>query len=306
MSGSFRVSRPGSQRWVAAAEQPLGVALAPFTDEPTLALAEGRVFVDGMRVSDPGFGLRPGQEVAVFLARASRASVEVVGERQGVIAVGKPAGIATEPDHRGLRGCLLDLVARQLHTKPQRLHALSRLDVGVSGVVLVATSRVGTQWVARLRELGRVRRRYVGLAGGRLVPSSGQWSVPVGAARGQRGAQTYYRVAAETESVNMGPVSLVGLEPVTGRKHQLRIHLAAAGAPLLGDRQHGGGARLVAPDARVVGLPRIALHCVRVEIEAEDGPWICEVSVPDPLGDWWALLGGEPTAWELARTGSCR
>ena len=303
MSGSLRVPRLGSQRWVVSEAQPLRDALSPFVDESMLALAEGRVFVDKVRVTNPEFRLRAGQQVEVFLAGASRASVDIVGERGGVIAVCKPAGIATEPDHRGSRGCLLDLVGDRLRLDSRRLHALSRLDLGVSGVVLVATSRAGSQWVTRLRDLGKVRRRYVGLAGGRLVPSLGHWSAPVTAGRGAPPAETHYRVVANAEPAHGDPVSLVALEPSTGRKHQLRIHLARAGAPLLGDRQSGGVPRLVAADARVVRLPRIALHCARVELDAEDGPWRCEAPVPTSLGDWWTLLGGDPDAWGRARRG---
>ncbi len=89
--------------------------------------------------------------------------------------------------------------------------------------------------------------------------------------------------------------------PATGRTHQIRVHAAHAGAPLLGDRAYGGRTRLTFATGRVLELRRIALHAARVVVPDERGePVVARAPVPPELVDVWEALGGDPGAWEVA------
>lgn len=274
-------------------------ALRSFSAVDVPAITDGRVFVNGRRVRGDGLRLEPGDVLEVTAPRAGRPEpVRIISERDGIVAVDKPAGISTEPDRRGRRGCLLDMAAPMIGVSRCRLRAASRLDLGVSGVVLLTVTREARQQVARWREAGRLRRRYVALVGGRPVAQEGQWDSSV-AGRPQHPACTRYAFVAEAHARHGGAVSMMALEPITGRFHQLRVHCAGAGIPILGDLAHGGCRRLVGQDGAVVGLTRVALHAAWCEI-SEAPPLRWEASIPPKLAEWWKRLGGREQAWSSA------
>src|SRR6185503_6812431 len=137
--------------------------LARFGSDAAGALEQGRVFVDGRRTIDPKFRLQSGQIVSLAAPRRGQAAdqVRILDERDGLLAAYKPAGISSEPDRRGTESlCSRAAALRGL----SEVHALSRLDYGVSGVVLLATSAAGRRHATLAREQGRIARRYVGIA----------------------------------------------------------------------------------------------------------------------------------------------
>src|SRR5262249_7674470 len=90
------------------------------------------------------------------------------------------------------------------------------------------------------------------------------------------------------------------LRPETGRTHQLRVHAARAGSPLLGDKHYGGEQRRVLPDGRVLRAARVMLHSSRVRLSlAGAEPLTIDAPLPDDLGELWGKLGGEPAALQL-------
>jgi 23S rRNA-/tRNA-specific pseudouridylate synthase len=87
---------------------------------------------------------------------------------------------------------------------------------------------------------------------------------------------------------------------VTGRTHQIRVHAANGGAPLIGDRAYGGPSRVTLATGRVIEPRRIALHCARVVVPDERGaPLVAAAPIPGELRDLWSALGGEASAWEV-------
>jgi len=241
-----------------------------------------------------------------------------LGEYRGLLFVDKPAGLQTEPDAR-TKDTLLSRLAAQLREPAARLHALSRLDTGVSGVVTVGLSADANRLVQGWREEGRFRRRYLGLASSPRGVSDlplgegrvGSWSGSIGRASGSlrsiggrnpEAAHTdYARIAsASLPRATPSALHLLALAPLTGRTHQLRVHCTAHGLPLLGDRAYGGASRFISDSGAVSALDRVALHAAWVELPLS-APFRIESPTPAFFLDIWRAFAGDSAAFEEAR-----
>ncbi len=287
-----------ARRWVLlGTEASLRAALDHHAPSDPGALAAGRVFVDGRRVRDGGIPVAAGCVLEIVEARAvARVVHRVLSNWDGVLVVEKPAGVPTEPDRSGTGDSVVEAIARQLGLAVAELHAASRLDLGVSGVVLLAATNDARRRLEDWRRRGCIRRRYVALARGVASKRDGTWDAPVG--RDARPATTHYRAVAEVRRVES--LSLLALQPKTGRFHQLRVHCAQAQLPLLGDPGNGGPRRIVGPDGAVVALSRIGLHALWVELVTANGTQRVSAPVPDELRMWWNRMGGDSEAWNRA------
>lgn len=303
-------------RWtVRAGDGPRVADVLARMGDPTAA-AEGRAQHDGRRAAGAEL-VAPGDVIEVFAGRsAANEPVRILEHRQGLIVAYKPAGLPTTADRRGASSLVSEL-ARELGEEP---HPASRLDVGVSGAVLCAVGPSARRHVAAAKEAGRVRRVYVGLAGG-AVAGAGLWDAPIGHRRGPGGrnvptaggegcepAATRFAQIASGRPARPGGArtTLLRLEPVTGRMHQLRVHAAHAGAPILGDRERDGARTLVAASGAVTTIDRVALHALLVELEDERGePFATLAPLPAALRALWSALDGAASAWDevLGRSG---
>jgi len=308
------VSRP-VLRWLArTSERPLREVAAELGAPVMAALDEGRLFVDGKRVLDPRALVAAGATVEMHAARQQGDAVGVLARHDGLVFAYKPPGIATEPDHAGIDASLVAQVAALLEVPRTELHALSRLDVGVSGVVTLACDALARTRALDLRARGAWARRYLAIALRAPEVRDGTWDgdVRLPRARGSSGparnAETRFLTVASAgrvvvpgrrETVEVEP-ALLALSPVTGRTHQLRIHASAAGAPLLGDASHGGPARVVLPSGRVRSVERVALHCAWVRFDLEDRELRVDAPVAPDLEDLWQDLGGSAADWQRA------
>lgn len=195
-------------------------------------------------------------------------SFAVLYEDEDVLGVAKPAGLPTIPGGSFLENTLLARVRRR-YPKASPLHRLGR---GTSGIVLFALNREARRALTRAWE-DSVERRYRGIVSGLfpegemvlehpigLVPHSLLGSVHAASAAGKR-ARSRVRLLEHRRDR-----SLVEIEIETGRTHQIRIHLAAAGHPLLGDSLYPPGG-VPAPDRAVLpGETGYALHAYRVRL----------------------------------------
>jgi 23S rRNA pseudouridine1911/1915/1917 synthase len=241
---------------------------------------------------------------------AATGDLVVLGEYRGLLFVDKPAGLQTEPDARH-EDTLVSRIAAQLALPLAQVHALSRLDTGVSGVVTLGLSTEARRLVIEWRERGLFRRRYVALASGTALPVAGSWTDGIGRGSGNlRGvggrkpepAHTDYSLIAASPLLDRASprqVQLLALSPRTGRTHQLRVHSAAHGAPLLGDRAYGGLSRLTVASGSVRALDRIALHAAWVELPLSE-PLRFQADVPRELAAIWSDFGGDLAAFATA------
>lgn len=217
----------------------------------------GQVLVDG-RVPAAVTRLRAGQRLVWHRPPWHEPPVPlgfaVLARDDDVLAVAKPAGLPTAPAGGFLAHTLLRCV-RDRYPEATPMHRLGR---GTSGIVLLARTDRARRELARAWRAGRVERVYRALITGH--PSTTDFTVetpigpvphPVlgtvhGASAGGRAACTRVRVLDA-----VGTATLVEVEIATGRPHQIRIHLAAAGHPLVGDPLYGDG-----------GLPRPGINAL--------------------------------------------
>lgn len=274
------------------------------------AVGEGRVFVGRIRADDAAAVVEVGKVLTIAARRgAPPPTVRILADEDGIVAVDKPSGCPTIPDHQGSAHSLLVALATTLGCGPADLHPTSRLDRDVSGVVVFARTRVAAERMVQARKEGTYRRRYVTISGRTPEPAKGAWDASVGRAKDPRKRVVDGRDAVHARSLyevvaGAGPRALLALEPETGRTHQLRVHAAHAGAPLLGDADYGGDTRIVLESGRVLAMRRIALHAGRVVVPRSSGEAI-EVSadVPAELREIWTALGGLDEAWKTALFG---
>lgn len=198
-----------------------------------------------------------------------------------MIAVNKPAGINTQRTPYQLKGTLEFWVSEFFRQQgsAEQARVIHRLDRGTSGAMLFPKHKRAAAWLSARFHDNLVEKRYWALVAGR--PEADSWNVDgpigkVGSARygvmeGGRPALTEFRVLAACDTY-----SLVEACPMTGRTHQIRVHLEASGLSIVGDATYGG-----------VPAPRMMLHCAKMAFKDEQGRGIC---VTAPLDKEFAGL----------------
>ena len=191
-------------------------------------------------------------------------SLDVLYEDDTLIAINKPPGLVVHPSYKQLSGTLLNTVLWHVRERNDtRPGILTRLDKDTSGVVVIAFAAGAHAAMQRDAAAGRIRKEYLAIVHGSPRPAAGVIREPLGrdpsdrrrvvVAPGGAPSETRYEVVRSLA----GELSLVRCELVTGRTHQIRVHLSARGWPIAGDRLYGG---------RTDVIPRQALHAWRVAL----------------------------------------
>ncbi|KMJ58165.1 pseudouridine synthase [Bacillus sp. LL01] len=261
----------------------------------------GALHVNGSAVT-VRYVLNEGDLVEVFFPKeepsenllAEEMPLDIFYEDEYVLVVNKPAGIASIPSREHRSGTLANGILGYYQSKGihATIHIVTRLDRDTSGLMLIAKHRHAHHLFSlQQRDFG-VKRRYEALVHGELIGeegcSSGMVDAPIGRkdtsiierevrADGQR-AVTHYEVLLAGEGW-----SHVSLRLETGRTHQIRVHMAHLGHPLLGDSLYGG--------SELAGMVRQALHSCQLSffhpVNKRDMMFRCEL--PE---DMRSVLGG--------------
>lgn len=215
--------------------------------------------------------------------------LSVLFEDESVVVLDKPAGVVVHPTYKHSSGTLLNAVLwRYRDREGLQPGILTRLDKDTSGIVVVALTPTLHATMQRDMGAGRVTKEYLAVVHGVPDPPAGRISLPLGRSSEDRrvvvvredgaACETLYEVVGfglrasglglrapgsglgaldsierQTDSDIM--TAVVRCELITGRTHQIRVHLAARGWPIIGDRVYGEGSVLI---------PRQALHAWRV------------------------------------------
>lgn len=285
------VSRSKVQAWIAEGR----VAIMPPQSDtkPSLALKAGW-FVTLVRPEEAPPGL-VGEPIPIH----------VLHEDEDLIIVHKPAGLTVHPGAGRRTGTLVHGLIHRYPGRvwpgsPERPGIVHRLDRQTSGLLAVAASARG--YASLLRQIAQrtARRGYIAIVWGAPSAETGTIEAPIGrdpadrrrmavARRGGRPARSHYRLLR-----SYGDVSLLEVRLDTGRTHQIRVHMAHVGFPVLGDPIYAGGREFVkrlAPQDRAVWLARLrrlnrqALHAYHLTLEhpRDASRWTFESPLPDDM-----------------------
>ena len=195
--------------------------------------------------------LEPGDEVSVIISEgapdfpAEDGPISILYEDECLIALDKPQGIIVHPTFSRQTGTLANLLLGYYRRTGQAsaIHVLTRLDRDTMGVVIFAKNAWAHWLLMEELDAGRIEKSYEALTVGGPDADSGLIDLPIAkrpnpsllrfVSPDGKPAQTRYRV------LERGPICRLELQPLTGRTHQLRVHCAHEGFPILGDPQYG-------------------------------------------------------------------
>jgi 23S rRNA pseudouridine1911/1915/1917 synthase len=261
----------------------------------------GRVAIDGATIRDPSHRVNAGGTIMLDLPppqeteiRAENIPLEVVFEDDELIVIDKPKGLVVHPAAGNWTGTLVNALVAHCGESlsgvggVKRPGIVHRLDKDTTGLMVAAKTDHAHHALSRQfadhGRTGPLRRGYLAFVWGAPDRPRGTIDKPIdrhprardkmAVREGGREAVTHWQVLERYQGTDGAPVaSLLACRLETGRTHQIRVHLASIGHPLLGDDVYGPGfktkAALLAPEARsaLEALGRQALHAYLLAIE---------------------------------------
>ncbi len=251
-------------------------------------------------MTSPHFSVHPNPSVPYTVVRKDR----------DFLVVHKPAGVVTQPGAKHERDALLNGLFHEFGKSLQNLGKsrdfglLHRLDGPTSGLILVGLTPDGYDGLRAQFGLREIEKTYLALAHGAPHPPGGTVAIPIrehrvkgrkraalGDGRGARDAATRYSILARS-----GRFSLIKCHPRTGRLHQIRVHLASLGCPIVGDRDYGKRE----PIDRRLGRTMHCLHAAELSFKHPTRGRRISVSqgLPEPMENIVSRVGIEcPQKW---------
>ncbi|NPA93939.1 MAG: RluA family pseudouridine synthase [Thermodesulfobacteria bacterium] len=244
----------------------------------------GNVSVNGQVCTQPKTKIKANQEICLTIPPPrpskilpTKMDLHVLYEDEDLIAINKPPGLvvhpgAGNPENTLVHGLLhhcgnLSGIGGEI--RPGIVH---RIDKDTSGIILVAKNDRAHQGLASLFKNRQVKKSYIALIHGRFEDSQGLINLPIGRHRikrtkmaidESRGKEAITRFKVKKD-LFASQVLEVGL--VTGRTHQIRVHMAHLGHPLLGDKTYGGPSFIDLPGKERLEIPRQMLHAAKIQI----------------------------------------
>ena len=242
-------------------------------------IAEGGVCVNGEVQQKPAFKLEPGSTVTYSFPQHEEAhllhqaiAVDVIYVDENVIVVNKPAGMVVHPGAGNTRDTLVNAI---LHRWPdiarvgeeERPGIVHRLDKETSGVLILARNESAYNWLVRQFKSRKTKKTYLALVDGEPPTPTGRVETAIGrdeknrqrmaVAYGDKGknAITEYHTLER-----YADHTLLEVQPLTGRTHQIRVHMAFLGCPVTGDKIYGRR-------KKSIDIPRFFLHAHKLTIK---------------------------------------
>jgi 23S rRNA pseudouridine1911/1915/1917 synthase len=262
----------------------------------------GAVEVNGGIINESKFVVRMGDKINYNhndnnnenSLKATNTPLKVLYNGNGLLIIDKPAGMVVHPG-AGFKGETL-ASALLYHFKDikevgedHRPGIVHRLDKDTSGVILVAKTPEMYEFLKDAFAERKIKKEYIALVLGKMEKPHGFIETPIGKSRRdfrkqttkdpveRKEAVTEYKVLEELSS-GVDKYTLILVKLHTGRTHQIRVHLASVGHPLMGDELYGG--KRVA----LKGLDRQFLHAKKIEVRLPDKTWIeAESELADDL-----------------------
>lgn len=288
---------------VAAPLQTLVAQLAELTsDEARALILRGAVWIDRHRCREPERVVGAGQRVVIHFPPSGRydrivlTPEDILWEDPALLALNKRPGWHANYTPWDMYGTLPTALAAFLRARDGRdppLHFLHQLDRDTSGVLLVSKDPTINPLMQRLFLSGALHKRYLALAAGRLEQSA--YTIVTGHGRGRSGLFRVYPVEEVGRELPLGrqrvrrmetkitvlaradEATLLEARPITGRTHQIRLHLAYLGHPLLGDARYGGPLQL-----GDLPLPHHLLHAAQLSFRHPRGGQVIDLRAPVP------------------------
>jgi RluA family pseudouridine synthase len=233
----------------------------------------GHVFVEGKRSFNTTYTLREGMRVVVHDSDPqSDPAIDILHADDYFVVINKAVGDHVNQTETSARLSLIEKIQRRY---PDAC-IVHRLDKETTGVLIFSRGKLATRALNACFEQRRIRKTYLALVEGE-APLTETFEGRL--SRDPRSPRTYRVHSAGkqacTELRSLGSVdgiSAVCAKPLTGRTHQIRVHLSHAGLPILGDR-HYGGPSAVRLGAETLTVNRVMLHAARIEIPVDSMPW---------------------------------
>lgn len=240
-------------------------------------IKEERVMVDGEIIPKAGYRLQPGQTIKISLPIIKPAilqpeaiPLDIIFENADLIVINKPAGMVVHPSAGHYRSTLVH--AALAHSpemegvgSEQRPGIVHRLDKDTSGLILIAKNDRSHRWLQDQFRLRRVRKEYLALVDGHPPTPNGRIEAPIGrdpvhrnkmavlpAGKGREAVSEYFTLHVYEK------YTFLKIHILTGRTHQIRLHLAFIGCPVVGDTVYGKKTTLP--------INRHFLHATLIEI----------------------------------------
>lgn len=207
--------------------------------------------------------------------------LHIVHVDDSMVVIDKPAGLLSVP---GRGADKADNAALRVQAQFADALVVHRLDMATSGLLLLARGAEMQRACSRLFEAREVRKQYEAIVSGLVVPDDGQIDLPLAADWPQRPRQKVDHVHGKPsvtrfQVLQRDPVrctTRLSLQPVTGRSHQLRVHLQALGHPIEGDALYG-------PCPPSPTAPRLMLHATLLALRHPRSGELLELSSATPF-----------------------
>lgn len=187
--------------------------------------------------------------------------VEIIFENENMTVVNKSAAMPTHESINNRGNTLANALAYRYSDKPYVFRAVNRLDKDTSGVVVTANNKYYAGMLSTLLKSGKTQKEYIAIVEGNLqgngtveapIKRKGESIIERIVAPDGEYAKTHYEVLKSCDDI-----SVVLVKPQTGRTHQIRVHMAYIGHPIVGDEMYGSASE---------HINRQALHCLRMKI----------------------------------------